>query len=45
MKIKLNENIGTRGQELLSSAGHDVATFYAQEMVGASDEKAVSGVQ
>ncbi len=39
MKFKLDENIGTRGQELLRSAGHDVATVYDQEMGGASDEK------
>lgn len=38
MKFKLDENIGTRGQELLRSAGHDVVTVRAQGLGGAMDE-------
>lgn len=38
MKIKLDENIGRRGQDLLSGAGHDVTTVYEQAMSGARDE-------
>jgi predicted nuclease of predicted toxin-antitoxin system len=39
VKIKLDENIGSRGQELLRAAGHDVATVYDQGKGGASDEE------
>jgi predicted nuclease of predicted toxin-antitoxin system len=39
VKIKLDENIGRRGQELLRAAGHDVATVYDQGKGGASDEE------
>lgn len=38
MKLKLDENIGKRGQQLLRSEGHDVATVYDQKMSGAADE-------
>lgn len=37
MKLKLDENIGTRGQELLVQAGHDVATVAEQGLFSASD--------
>jgi hypothetical protein len=39
MKLKLDENIGTRGQHLLADAGHDVATVLDQSLGGASDER------
>lgn len=39
MKIKLDENIGRRGIELLSLAGHDVMTVQDQNLQGASDER------
>ena len=38
MKIKLDENIGHRGVELLRQAGHDVMTVRDQNLLGASDE-------
>jgi predicted nuclease of predicted toxin-antitoxin system len=38
LKLKLDENIGLRGVELLSGAGHDVATVRDQQLEGASDD-------
>lgn len=38
MKIKLDENIGRRGAELLRTAGHDVTTVRDQNLQGAPDE-------
>jgi hypothetical protein len=38
MKIKLDENIGRRGADLLRNAGHDVATVRDQDLQGAGDE-------
>ena len=38
MRLKLDENIGRRGVELLIQAGHDVATVYNQEARGITDE-------
>lgn len=38
MKIKLDENIGRRGVELLKLAGHDVMTVRDQNLQGAPDE-------
>ena len=37
MKFKLDENFGRRCLELLSAAGHDVATVAGQRMSGAAD--------
>ena len=39
MKLKLDENIGRRGLDLLSAAGHDVLTVTDQALGGAKDEK------
>jgi hypothetical protein len=39
MKLKLDENIGTRGQRLLADAGHDVAAVLEQSLGGAPDER------
>jgi predicted nuclease of predicted toxin-antitoxin system len=38
MKFKLDENIGTRGQDLLRAVGHDVETVRGQDLSGAADE-------
>jgi len=39
VKIKLDENIGRRGVELLKAAGHDVMTVREQNLQGAPDER------
>jgi hypothetical protein len=39
MKIKLDENIGRRGIELLRLGGHDVMTVRDQNLQGASDQR------
>jgi len=36
-KLKLDENLGTRGADVFSSAGHDVTTVAQQNMTSASD--------
>jgi predicted nuclease of predicted toxin-antitoxin system len=38
VKLKLDENIGRRGLELLRAAGHDVMTVRDQGLGGAKDE-------
>jgi predicted nuclease of predicted toxin-antitoxin system len=38
LKLKLDENIGQRGLELLRGAGHDVMTVRDQKLEGATDE-------
>jgi predicted nuclease of predicted toxin-antitoxin system len=38
LRIKLDENIGRAGAELLRQAGHDVATVRDQELSGSADE-------
>ena len=37
MKLKLDENLGLRGQEVLSGAGHDVSTVAEQRLEGSLD--------
>ncbi len=37
MKIKLDENLGTRGADLLRAAGHDVATVADESLFGVDD--------
>jgi hypothetical protein len=38
VKLKLDENIGRRGVEMLVRAGHDVATVFGQGVSGITDE-------
>jgi predicted nuclease of predicted toxin-antitoxin system len=39
MKLKLDENLGVRGRDLLAAAGHDVCTVPEQELCSATDEQ------
>ena len=42
MKLKLDENLGARGRELLAAAGHDVCTVPEQDLCSATDEEVAS---
>lgn len=42
MKLKLDENLGSRCIELLTAAGHDVATVAEQHMTSAEDEEVIA---
>lgn len=42
MKLKLDENLGRRGADLFTQAGHDVMTVAAQGMSSAPDEQLVA---
>lgn len=37
MKLKLDENLGKRGRQMLSAAGHDVCPVAVQKLEGATD--------
>ena len=39
MKLKLDENLGLQGRELLTAAGHDVCTVPEQNLCSATDEE------
>lgn len=39
MKFKLDENLGTRTQQLFRAAGHDVHTVLSEDLSGASDSE------
>jgi len=39
MKLKLDENLGLRGREVLVAAGHDVCTVPEQNLCAATDEQ------
>lgn len=42
MKLKLDENLGSRGAKLFQQAGHDVATVPEQKMASAADKELIS---
>lgn len=42
MKIKLDENIGKCGKDLLASAGHDVVTVADQNLCSAPDQQVIN---
>jgi len=39
VKLKLDENLGSRGAELFRQAGHDISTVAQQGLCSASDKK------
>ncbi|MBI2339932.1 MAG: DUF5615 family PIN-like protein [Deltaproteobacteria bacterium] len=41
MKFKLDENIGSRGHDLLRKAGHEVSTVRDQKLTSAGDKKLI----
>jgi predicted nuclease of predicted toxin-antitoxin system len=41
MKLKLDENLGERGRQILSDAGHDMATVASQSLEKAGDAKLI----
>ena len=41
MKLKLDENLGKRGQSIFQEAGHDVSTVAQQQLGGATDEELI----
>jgi predicted nuclease of predicted toxin-antitoxin system len=45
MKLKFDENLGERGREILSRAGHDAATVAGQSLEKAEDAKLIARCQ
>ena len=41
MRLKLDENLGNRGQAILQAAGHDVFTVALQQLCGATDQELI----
>ena len=42
MKIKLDENLGRRCEQLFANAGHDTATIPGEKLSGASDSEVIT---
>ena len=42
MRLKLDENLGTLGMELLRQAGHDVVTVAEQDLCSATDSELIA---
>lgn len=45
MKLKLDENLGRRGQQILQAAGHDVSTVSEQSLQQAGDRELIARCQ
>jgi len=45
LKIKLDENLGHRVEQLLGTAGHDVATVHDEDLCSASDERVIGAAR
>lgn len=41
MRFKLDENLGRRGSDLLTTGGHDVATVFDQNLSQAADSEVI----
>jgi predicted nuclease of predicted toxin-antitoxin system len=42
LRIKLDENLGRRCEQLFANAGHDTATIPGEKLSGASDSEVIS---